>query len=529
MKRFFKLLLIFLILVLFIGTIYFLYQKSQKKPKQYKTMNPFISDIIKKSVATGSVNPRKEIEIKPHISGIVDHIYLKSGQKLKKGDPIARIKIIPDMINLNNAENRLNTAIIGLEDAEKTYEIQSTLYHKSMQNGALLEGNLTPNLIKYNNAKYSVNKARLASEDANKTYQREKTLYDKSLKAGTLNENKNSYDMIKLGNAEFRVNNAVLAIEDALKTYQRNQTLHDKSLLSGSVLQESNLALKKAREELTEAKNNYRLVKEETTDAAKQRFQSAENNLKQAQETLIESENNFLLVKEEVALDTQEQYQKADLALKKAREELLSARNNLQLIKDGFIETNNNATNTIIKSTIDGMILDIPVKEGNLVIESNSNNAGTTVASVADMNDMIFEGNIDESEVGKLNIGMALILSIGAIENEQFNATLEYISPKGKVVNGAIQFEVRANLELKNTFFIRAGYSANADIVLEKKEQVLTINEAALIFEDDQTFVEIEKDSQIFVKHPIVVGLSDGINIEVLSGLKLEDRIKLPH
>ena len=529
MKRIFKIILILLILTLFGGTIYFLYQKSQTKPKQYKTMKPFISNIIKKSVATGSVNPRKEIEIKPHISGIIDYVYLKSGQKLKKGDPIARIKIIPDMINLNNAENRLNTALIGLEDAEKTYNIQNELYHKSMQDGTLSEEKLTPNLIKYNNAKYGVNKARLALEDANKTYQREKTLYDKSLKEGTLNENKDAYNMIKLNNAEFRVSNATLAIEDALKTNQRNLTLKRNSLISEPVMQESNLALKKAREELAEAKNNYRLVKEETTDAAKKRFQSAENKLKQAQETLIESENNFLLVKEQTILDIQEQYQKAEVTLKKAQEELISARNNMQLIKDGFIETNDNATNTIIKSTIDGMILDIPVKEGNLVIESNSNNAGTTVASVADMNDMIFEGNIDESEVGKLTAGMALIISIGAIENEKFNAILEYISPKGKTVNGAIQFEVRANLQLKDAFFVRAGYSANADIVLEKKDQVMTINEATLIFEGNQTFVEIEKGLQIFEKHQITVGLSDGINIEVISGLTLENRIKLPN
>ena len=297
--------------------------------------------------------------------------------------------------------------------------------------------------------------------------------------------------MLKLSKAEFKVNIAFVAIDDARKTFQRNQMLFNNALISETVLQESSLALK------------------------------------QAQEALVESENNFLLVKEDVTLDTQAQYQKAEVSLKKAREELVSARNNLQLIKDGFIKSSDNATNTIIKSTIDGMILDIPVKEGNLVIESNSNNAGTTVASVADMTAMIFEGNIDESEVGKLNTGMDLILAIGAIETEKFKATLEYISPKGKAVNGAIQFEIRANLQLKEAFFIRAGYSANADIVLEKRDQVLAINEATLIIEDDQTFVEVKQESRIFIKQPIKVGLSDGINIEVISGLNPDDQIKI--
>lgn len=527
MKRIFKYVVLVVILVVFVGTFYFLYQKSLDKPKQYKTVKPIITDIIKKSVATGSINPRKEIQIKPHISGIIDHIYIKSGQNLKKGDPIARIKIIPDMINLNNAENRLNKAIITLEDTEKTYKIQKNLYDKSIVNGNLSEGKLTPNLIKYNNAKYRLNKAGLALEDANKTYQREKTLYDKSLKKGTLSESNDSYNMIKLSNAEFRVNNASLAIQDTRKTYERHLSLFQKSLVSESVLQQSNLALRRAREELIEAKNNYNLVKEETTDAAKQRFQTAEINLRQAQGELIESENNFLLVKEEVILDTEEQYQKAEVTLKKAQEEIVSARNNLQLIKDGFIETNDNNANTIIKSTIDGMILDIPVKEGNLVIESNSNNAGTTVAAVADMNDMIFEGNIDESEVGKLNFGMELILSIGAIETEKFKAVLEYISPKGHEKNGAIQFKIRANLELKETFFVRAGYSANADIVLDKQEKVIAINEAALIIEKDKTYVEVETTSQVFEKRLITTGLSDGISIEVVTGLAMEDQIKL--
>jgi len=208
-------------------------------------------------------------------------------------------------------------------------------------------------------------------------------------------------------------------------------------------------------------------------------------------------------------------------------EEVESAENNLELIREGQTKETGNETNTLIRSTIDGMVLDVPVEEGNSVIESNTFNDGTTIASVADMGEMIFKGNIDETEVGKIREGMNLILTIGAIEEESFNARLEHISPKGVEENGAIQFEIRADVQLKETSFIRAGYSANADIVLDRRDSVMVIQESLLQFDEDTAYVEVETGSQQFEKKVVEIGLSDGINIEVLSGLTKEENIKI--
>jgi len=175
------------------------------------------------------------------------------------------------------------------------------------------------------------------------------------------------------------------------------------------------------------------------------------------------------------------------------------------------------------------MVLDVPVKVGNSVIQANTFNAGTTIASVANMNDMIFEGNVDETEVGKIKEGMRIELEIGAIDKEKFDAFLEYISPKGKEENGAIQFEIKANVKLKQGQFIRAGYSANANIVLERKDSVMVIPEGLLKFENDSSFVEINvgtDDEPSYKKRFVQTGLSDGINIEITDGLKIEDKIK---
>ena len=172
------------------------------------------------------------------------------------------------------------------------------------------------------------------------------------------------------------------------------------------------------------------------------------------------------------------------------------------------------------------MILDIPVEIGNSVIESNTFNDGTTVAIVADMGEMIFEGKVDESEVGKIREGMDLILTIGAINDVRFHAELEHISPKGEEENGAIQFEIKAAVDLIDTVFVRAGYSANADIVLDQRDSVLAISEALLQFENDSAFVEVETEPQTFEKRFVETGLSDGINIEILSGIEEEDKIK---
>ena len=175
------------------------------------------------------------------------------------------------------------------------------------------------------------------------------------------------------------------------------------------------------------------------------------------------------------------------------------------------------------------MVLDVPVKVGNSVIQANTFNAGTTIASVADMSDIIFEGKVDETEVGKIKEGMPIELEIGAIDKEKFDARLEYISPKGVEENGAIQFEIKANVHLKEGQFIRAGYSANANIVLEKKDSVMVIPEGLLQFEDDSAFVEVNTgtpEEPKYEKRNVKTGLSDGINIEITEGLKLEDKVK---
>lgn len=357
MKKFVKIFLIVLLAGLFVFTLVFLYQKSRPKPVVYQTKSPFIGNIIKKTVATGSVVPRKEIEIKPKVSGIIETIYIVPGQRIKKGDKIAKIKIIPDMVNLNNAETRVNRAKFNYDDAKQAYE-------------------------------------------------RQKKLYDQGVIPET-------------------------------------------------------------------------------------------------------------------------EYLQTRLAYNNSREELTAAENNLDLIREGVVKKSGQTTNTLVLSTIDGMILDVPVEEGNQVIESNTFNSGTTIATVADMGEMIFKGKVDETEVGKLKQGMKLMLSIGAIEKEKFDAELEYISPKGKEENGAIQFEIKAKIKLKDNVFIRSGYSANADIMLDRRDSVLCIEEGLVQFKGDSTFVEIEKTPQQYDKRYIKTGLSDGINIEVVQGLTKKDKIKV--
>ena len=174
-------------------------------------------------------------------------------------------------------------------------------------------------------------------------------------------------------------------------------------------------------------------------------------------------------------------------------------------------------------------MLDVPVEEGYNVIEANNFNDGTTIASVADMENLIFQGQVDESEVEKLHLGMELIMTIGAIESHEFTATLEYISPKGVQDEGAIKFEIEAAVKIDSSQFIRAGYSANANVVLERKDNVLSIDEGLISFEEDGAYVEIETTEQQFERRKLELGLSDGIYIEVISGLTEEDKIKKPN
>ena len=218
-----------------------------------------------------------------------------------------------------------------------------------------------------------------------------------------------------------------------------------------------------------------------------------------------------------------------ELAFESAQQELQAAGDNLDLIRKGSTKTSGKTSNTLVRATIDGTVLEVPLEEGDSVIEANTFNEGTTVATIADMEELIFEGKVDESEVGKIAVGMSLLLTIGAIADERFDATLEHIAPKGVEADGAIQFEIRAALELKEGILVRANYSANADIVLDRRDEVLTVNERLLQFDDGKPFVEVESGPQTFERREIETGLSDGISIEVISGLTESDRIKNPN
>src|SRR5262245_3059955 len=180
----------------------------------------------------------------------------------------------------------------------------------------------------------------------------------------------------------------------------------------------------------------------------------------------------------------------------------------------------------MIPATIDGTVLDVPNKEGAFIVETSTFQSGTTLATLADMNDMIFEGLVDESEVGKLKQGMELVLNVGALQGKPFKATLEYIAPKGVTDQGTIKFTIRAAVVLDSSLYLRSNYSANADIVLDRRENVLAINEGNMFMENGKTFVEVETAPQKFEKREIQTGLSDGINIEVVSGLEAGQKIK---
>jgi len=398
-------------------------------------------DIVKKTVVTGSIVARREVEMKAQLSGIVDEVMVEAGDAVKKGQVLARLFLIPNLVRVNEAEARVKKAHIALEDADKTFERVKRRFEASIKGGNLLTRKLSPNLIKLNQAEKDFNQAKLNLQDAQDTYDREKALIDKQI-------------------------------------------------ITESSFQATLLQLSKAREEYDKTETYYKMVRAETVDM------------------------------------TEEEYQKADMQRKQALEELAAAQSNLQLIQEGVTPSKKDKSNTLIRATIDGSVLEVPVKEGSLVVETSTQSSGTTIAVVADMTDMIFEGNVDETEVHKLHQDMPLILSIGAIENQSFKANIEHIAPKGKEIDGTIQFGLRAKVVLEKDYFIRSGYSATADIVLEKRENVLAVDEGNLLFDKDGVYVVVQKAPQEFEKRKIKTGLSDGIHIEVLTGLAPGERIK---
>jgi len=358
-KKIKRIVLLSLVGLAVVGTFVFLWKKAQPEVTEYEIVTPERGTVETKTVATGNVEPRYEILIKPQISGIISEVLKEAGQRVTEGEIIAKVKVIPEMGQLNSAESRVNVARISLDQVESTH--------------------------------------------------------------------------------------------------RRDEQLFKQGILTA--------------EEFDVSKANYR----------------------------------------------------------KAKEELANAQSSLEIVRDGISRNTRSSSTTQIRSTITGMILNVPIKVGNSVIQSNSFNDGTTIASVANMNDMIFRGNVDETEIGKIREGMPIKLTVGALGTRTFDAVLEYVSPKGEEKNGAIQFEIKAAVSLPDTSFVRAGYSANAEVVLERAENVLTIPESTVEFHGDTAFVQVvkqEKPKQIFEKRQIKTGLSDGIKIEVKEGLTEKDKIR---
>ena len=260
--------------------------------------------------------------------------------------------------------------------------------------------------------------------------------------------------------------------------------------------------------------------------SAEMRVRLAEINLKQAQ-TDYEREENLFNQK----LVSADEFDKIKVALNQAKHEKMAAQDALEVVRDGVSQSNAKASSTLIRSTISGVILDIPVKVGNSVILSNTFNDGTTIATVANMKDLIFRGNIDETEVGQLVGGMNMKITIGALQDLKFDANLEYISPKAVESNGANQFEIKAAVKLVEGGKIRSGYSANAEIVLASAEKVLSIPESAIEFSGDSTFVYVVKGdgkNKTYERTNVTTGLSDGVNIEIKKGLTAKDKVRGP-
>ncbi|MDR0206309.1 MAG: efflux RND transporter periplasmic adaptor subunit [Bacteroidales bacterium] len=361
MKKILKIFMFIVFGIVLIGTFVFLWNKSRTKEIKYETVMPEIKTIEKKTIITGVVEPRNEVAIKPQISGIIVEVYKEAGQLIKSGDIIAKVKVIPDIAQLNSAESHLKTSEINLEQAH----------------------------------------------------------------------------------------------------------------------------------------NNF--------DRVERLFQSG--------------------------VASKESFEQAQTQLKTAKEGFNSAQENLQIIKEGISKNTEQYSNTLVKSTVSGMILDVPVKVGNSVIQANTFNDGTTIATIANMNDLIFVGKVDETEVGRISVGNQVKLIIGAIQDGDFEAKLEYISPKGTMESGATLFQVKAAVtKNKEGSFIRSGYSANGEIVTEKAEEVLAVPEFVLEFATDSAFVYIEnpakEEKEKYIKTQVKIGLSDGFFVEIKEGITAETHLR---
>jgi len=391
-----------------IGLIYYFYQQGRSESDAFELEKPILSDIVKKAVATGAIKPRLEVNIKPQVSGVVEALFVEAGQMVKKGQPIARIKLIPSEVNINSAQSNVEIARLRVNEAQRELDRQREVNRRNLD----------------------VESAKVNYENAKREEERQRGLFEEGVVS------QQEYNRFKV-----------------------------------------DLEIQKA------AYENSRI--------------GSANSIRQF----------------ETNLDIQKQ-------------ELAAAVNNLQLLREGASRQSKQVAN-IVTSTIDGMVLDIPVEEGTSVIERNNFNEGTSVAIVADMNALIFEGKVDEAEVGKLKEGMLLEVTVGAIENEKFEATLEFISPKGLEEEGTVRFEVRAAVKPTSKIFLRAGYSANADIIFDRRKQVVAIKERDVLFEKEKAFIEVQTADRQFQKRPVELGLSDGILVEVLSGVDTTAQVKV--
>ena len=255
--------------------------------------------------------------------------------------------------------------------------------------------------------------------------------------------------------------------------------------------------------------------------SAQSRVRLSEINLNQAQINLDREQELF-----DKLLISREEYEKVLQARDQAKAEYDAAVDALEVIRDGVSSSNASSSSTLIRSTISGLVLDVPVKVGNSVILSNTFNDGTTIAVVADMNDLIFDGKIDETEVGRLKEGMPVTITVGALKDLSFEAVLEYISPKANENNGTNEFQIKAAVTVPSDVKMRSGYSANARIVLERAEGVLTIPESTLEFAGDTVYVNVLGDDDEYHRRDISTGISNGIDIEVKSGITKDDVLK---
>ena len=346
------------VLIALIYVLKYFKDSNAKDVVEYKTESPFYTTIDTKIVATGKLNPEEEIELKPQISGIIDQIFVEEGDLVKKGDLIARIRVVPNEQAMVSAKSRINSLKLSLNNSQTVFN--------------------------------------------------------------------------------------------------RNKVLFEKGVIS------------------------------------RQDFESSELSYSQSKENYYQSKDDY------------------------------------KIIKQGSLSGGSSANTTII-AQIPGTILEIPVREGDQVIQSNNFNAGTTIATVADMSKMIFEGKVDESEVGKLEEGKQIIVVLGAINEKEFPAVLTFVAPKGIEQNGAVQFTIKADVDINSTTKIRAGYSANAEIELESKDSILVIKEALLQFNriTEKPFVEFLKEDGLFQVKNVEIGISDGINVEIIEGVSEGDEIKV--